>query len=107
MHGGDRAVARCRPWRKLGRRGGAPVRGPPSPNTWRNYATALRAWLEFVAGRGVDPLGEREALRAVLGAYAGYRLSGPLAARWGASTWNLHMAVLASFYQWAVEEGYC
>jgi len=84
-----------------------PVSGAPSPNTWRNYATALRAWLEFVAGRGVDPLGEREALRAALGAYAGYRLSGPLTARWSASTWNLHMAVLASFYQWAMAERYC
>jgi site-specific recombinase XerD len=100
--GGLRAAAVANRWlREL------PVSGAPSPNTWRNYATALRAWFEFVAGRGVDPLGERETLRAALGAYAGYRLSGPPAARWGASTWNLHMAVLAGFYQWAVAQMYC
>jgi site-specific recombinase XerD len=84
-----------------------PVGGAPSPNTWRNYATAVRGWLEFLAGRGVDPFGGREALRAVLGAYAGFRLSGPVTARLDASTWNLHVTALSGFYQWAVAEGYC
>ncbi len=30
-----------------------PVSGAPSPRSWRIYAEAARAWLEFLAERGV------------------------------------------------------
>lgn len=83
-----------------------PVNGAPAPRTWRIYAESLRGWLEFCDARGVDPLGAREELRAVLSVFAGARLAGELGARWDVATWNLHMAVLSRFYRWAVEEGY-
>lgn len=83
-----------------------PVSGAPSPRTWKAYAQALRSWLEFLSDRGVEPFESRERLRAVLGAYAGHRLSGSLEARWDHSTWNLHMTALSAFYEWALAEGY-
>jgi hypothetical protein len=83
-----------------------PVSGAPSPRSWRIYAEAARAWLEFLAQRGVGPFESRERLRAALSAYAEYRLAGPAAARWQVSTWNLHAGVLAAFYEWAAAERY-
>lgn len=83
-----------------------PVSGAPSPNSWEVYARALKGWLEFLAQHHVPAFGSREQLRAALAAYAGHRLAGPLAARVAASTWNLHVGVLAQFYTWAVEEGH-
>lgn len=81
-----------------------PTRGAPAARTWAIYAGVLRQWLEFVRSRGIDPFGEE--LRLAVSAYAGHRLSGPLDARLRSSTWNLHVGVLADFYQWAVAEGY-
>src|SRR5216683_2379944 len=52
-----------------------PVSGAPAPGTW------------------------------ALGAYAAHRASGPVEARYAASTWNQHISVLSVFYQWAVAEG--
>lgn len=83
-----------------------PVRGAPAPRTWRVYAEALRAWLEFLAERGVSPFGSGPELRSVLSAYAGYRLSDSAAHRWDGSTWNLHVTALSRFYEWAQAEGY-
>lgn len=49
---GPRATVVANRWlRKL------PVSGAPSPNTWRNYATALRAWFEFVGRARGGPAG--------------------------------------------------
>lgn len=84
-----------------------PVSGAPSPRTWRNYAAAMRAWLAFLADRGVAAFGSRDRLRQALSAYAEYRLAGPMSARWDVGTWNLHMTVLSRFYQWAVAEAHC
>ena len=39
------------------------------------------------------------------GAYAVHRTSGPVEARFAASTWNQHVSVLSAFYQWAASEG--
>lgn len=68
---------------------------------------SLRPWFEFLQSRGVRPYGDRESLRAVLGAFAEYRLSGPAGARWDGATWNQRIGVLSRFYQWAVAEGHC
>jgi site-specific recombinase XerD len=83
-----------------------PVSGGPAASTWWNYARVLRAWMEFLGGRGTWVFDSRERLRAALGAYAGHRCAGPVAARFGASTWNQHVSVLAVFYRWSVAEGY-
>lgn len=84
-----------------------PVNGAPARRSWRIYAEALCAWLEFLSGVDVAAFDGRGELRAALSAYAGHRLcSGPLAARWEPVTWNLHTKVLAKFYRWAVAEGH-
>jgi site-specific recombinase XerD len=84
-----------------------PVSGAPAERTWRVYADVLRSWMEFLDDVGVGVFGRRQELRSALGAYAGYRLcSGPLAARWEPSTWNLHTNVLGGFYRWAHAEGH-
>ena len=83
-----------------------PVNGAPACRTWRVYAEALRAWLEFLSERGVAPFGSRQELRAVLSAYAGYRLSDSRQHRWDGATWNLHVAALSRFYEWAQDEDY-
>jgi site-specific recombinase XerD len=86
---------------------GLPVNGAPAERTWRVYADVLRAWMEFLDDAGVALFGRRDDLRAALSAYAGHRLcSGPLAARWQPSTWNLHTNVLGAFYRWASSEGH-
>lgn len=82
-----------------------PVNGAPARRTWRVYAEALRAWLEFLSERGVAPFGSRQELRSVLSAYAGHRLSESPQHRWDGSTWNLHVTVLSLFYEWAQDEG--
>ena len=60
----------------------------------------------FCAGHGTGVFAGREDLKAVLGAYAAYRAEGPERARFEAATWNRHVSVLSSFYQWAAAEGY-
>jgi len=83
-----------------------PVSGAPSPNSWAYYARVIKAWMEFVAGCGIDVFGSREALKAALGKYAGHRAAGPVKDRFVASTWNQHVSVLGVFYRWAISEGY-
>jgi integrase len=83
-----------------------PSSGCPAPKSWRYYAQALRAWLEFLGERGIAVFAGREELRSALGAYAAHRSVGPVAARFEASTWNQHVSILSSFYRWAVAEGY-
>ena len=83
-----------------------PTSGAPAPGTWAVYARILREWMAFCGGHGTGVFAGREDLRAVLGAYAAYRADGPEQARFEATTWNQHMSVLSSFYQWAVAEGH-
>ena len=83
-----------------------PVSNAPARRTWRVYAEALRAWLQFLSERGVAPFGSRHELRSVLSVYAGYRLSDSPAHRWDGSTWNLHVTALSLFYEWAQTEGH-
>ena len=83
-----------------------PTSGAPAPGTWAVYARVLRDWMVFCEEHGTGIFGGREDLRAVLGAYAAYRAEGPERARLEATTWNQHMSVLSSFYQWAVAEGH-
>ncbi|GAA1959305.1 site-specific integrase [Catenulispora subtropica] len=84
-----------------------PISGVPSPKSWKSYAQAVRHWFEFLDERQVPVFGERAELRAVLAAFAEYRLAGPLAARWDGSTWNHNIKLVARFYNWAVDEGLC
>ena len=98
--GGPRPSAAVNRWlREL------PTSGAPAPGTWAVYARVLRDWMAFCEGHGTGVFAGREDLRAVLGAYAAYRAEGPEQARFAATTWNQHMSVLSSFYQWAVAEG--
>lgn len=83
-----------------------PVYGAPARRTWRIYAEALRAWLVFLAERGVDPFGSQQELRSALSVYAGYRLSESPQHRWAGSTWNLHVTAVSRFYEWARDESY-
>jgi integrase len=83
-----------------------PASGAPARGTWAVYARVLRDWMTFCEEHGAGIFGSREDLRAVLGAYAAYRGEGPGLARFEAATWNQHMSVLSSFYQWAVAEGH-
>jgi integrase len=83
-----------------------PVSGSPSPGTWAVYARAMRSWLMFLACLGVAVFDTRHELKRALGAYAANRASGPVQFRFAASTWNQHISVLSSFYQWAVAEGH-
>lgn len=81
-----------------------PVSGAPSPGTWAVYARALRDWMTFLLTLGIAVFDTRDSLKRALGAYAVHRASGPVEARFAASTWNQHISVLSSFYQWAVAE---
>ncbi|MGH3271928.1 MAG: site-specific integrase, partial [Trebonia sp.] len=83
-----------------------PVSGAPAPGTWAVYARILRDWMAFCGERGTGVFAGREGLRGVLSAYAVYRADGPERARLEATTWNQHVSVLSSFYQWAVAEGH-
>ena len=82
-----------------------PVSGAPSPGTWAKYARALRDWMTFLAALGIALFDTRDELKQALGAYAAHRASGPVEARWAATTWNQHISMLSVFYQWAVAEG--
>ncbi|MFH9944402.1 tyrosine-type recombinase/integrase [Streptomyces murinus] len=84
-----------------------PISGAPARRTWKTYAQGVRSWLEFLAERGVDPLSERDDLRAALSAFSEYRFAGPLKARWDEGTWNLNINTVARFYDWAVDQGHC
>jgi integrase len=83
-----------------------PSSGAPAVGTWSVYARVLRDWMVFLAEHGTGVFADRVRLKAVLGAYAGFRADGPPAARFAATTWNRHMSVLSCFYQWAVAEGH-
>ena len=82
-----------------------PVSGAPSPGTWAKYARALRDWMTFLAALGIALFDTRDELKQALGAYAAHRASGPVEARWAATTWNQNISILSVFYQWAVAEG--
>ena len=82
-----------------------PVSGAPSPGTWAKYGRALRDWMTFLAALGVALFDTRDELKQALGAYAAHRASGPVEARWAATTWNQNISILSVFYQWAVAEG--
>ena len=82
-----------------------PVSGAPSPGTWAKYGRALRDWMTFLAALGIALSGTRDELKQALGAYAAHRASGPVEARWAATTWNQNISILSVFYQWAVAEG--
>ncbi|MFB8396308.1 site-specific integrase [Streptomyces yangpuensis] len=84
-----------------------PISGVPAAKSWRSYAQAMRSWLEFLASRSVHPFAEREDLRAALGAFAEYRLAGPVEARWDGATWNHRVNVMSRFYSWAVDNDHC
>ena len=99
--GGPRPVLAVNRWlREL------PSSGAPAAGTWAVYARVLRDWMVFCAGRGTGVFAGREQLKAVLGAYAVYRVDGLERARFAATTWNRHVSVLSCFYQWAVAEGH-
>jgi integrase len=83
-----------------------PASGAPAKSSWANYARAVKAWAEFLAGRGVELFGPRERLKQALGSYAEHRSAGPVEERLAPSTWNQHMSVLSLFYRWAVAEGH-
>jgi site-specific recombinase XerD len=83
-----------------------PSSGAPAVSTWAAYARALRDWMEFCAQHGTALFADRAELKTVLGTYAAHRADGPVEARFAASTWNQHVSVLSSFYQWAVAEGH-
>jgi integrase len=83
-----------------------PVSGASAPKTWRTYAQVLKGWAEFVEQRRIAVFADRATLRRALSAYAEHRLSGPLEARWSASSWNLAVNTLSSFYRWAQAEGH-
>src|SRR5260370_5043566 len=82
-----------------------PVSGAPAPGTWAVYARALREWMTFLAALGIALFDTRDRLKQALGAYAAHRASGPVEARYAASTRNQHISILSVFYQWAVAEG--
>jgi hypothetical protein len=83
-----------------------PTSKVPSDNSWPSYVRAVREWMEFGAEHGVDLLEDRDRLKALLSAYSVHRARGPLEARFKASTWNQHIAMLGKFYLWAIENGY-
>ncbi|WP_078344771.1 tyrosine-type recombinase/integrase [Mycobacteroides chelonae] len=82
-----------------------PVSGAQSPKTWLVYARVLKSWMEFLDSHGIYLFDSRDLLRSALGVLAEHRMSGPLDARWNATTWNLHVSVLSKFYRWAMAEG--
>ena len=83
-----------------------PISGAPSPGTWAVYARALRELADVPGLPGRGGVRHPGPLKRALGAYAAHRASGPVQARFAASTWNQHISVLSSFYQWAVAEGH-
>lgn len=77
-----------------------------SSRTLDIYMGALLAWLVFLQRHGLKLLGDRESLKAALGLYADFQLSGKRKKRWENSTWDLNIAAISKFYKWAVAENY-
>lgn len=78
----------------------------PAANSWPSYVRAVRMWAEFGAEHGVGLFDTRDRLKALLSAYSIHRSSGPLEARYRATTWNQEIAKLGKFYGWAIANGY-
>jgi len=76
-----------------------PASGAPAPSSWENYARAVKAWAEFLAGHGVGLFDSRERLKSGLSRYAEHRAAGSAGARFAATTWGRHMSILSSFYR--------
>ncbi|TFE25088.1 site-specific integrase [Frankia sp. B2] len=83
-----------------------PACGVPAPRSWAAYARAVKDWVEFLAGHGIDVFGPREQLKLALGKYAEDRSAGPVERRLAASTWSQHMSIVSMFYRWAMAEGH-
>ncbi|MEV6123781.1 site-specific integrase [Streptomyces sp. NPDC052077] len=83
-----------------------PTSKVPADNSWPSYVRAVREWMEFGAEHGMGLFEGRDRLKALLSAYSVHRARGPLKARFRASTWNQHMAMLGKFYAWAINNGY-
>lgn len=83
-----------------------PTSKVPSDNSWPSYVRAVREWMEFGEEYGVGLFDGRDRLKALLSAYSVHRARGPLKARFRASTWNQHMAMLGKFYSWATNNSY-
>ncbi|MFI1584676.1 site-specific integrase [Embleya sp. NPDC020630] len=81
-----------------------PVLGVPAPESWETYARVARDWTVFLAERGILLFDTRKELRRGLSAYSAHRASGPVEARFAASTWNQHVSILSALYGWAVDE---
>ena len=67
------------------------ARGNPSPHTLRSYRTQARMWLEWCAGRGLDPLAATEE------DVVDYRAE--LVRRYSAATVALKLQVVATLYE--------
>jgi site-specific recombinase XerD len=80
--------------------------GCAAPKSWEYYARILRDWIVFAGEHGLNVFDSRDRLKALLSTYAVDRACGPVERHLGASTWNQHMSVLATFYRWAMAEGY-
>lgn len=83
-----------------------PVSGAPASSSWENYARVVKEWMEFLAAHGVGLFDSRDRLKLGLSRYAEHRATGPLKARFAATTWGQHMSILSMFYRWALEEGH-
>jgi len=83
-----------------------PASGAPAPSSWENYARAVKDWAEFLGVHGVGLFESRERLKSGLSRYAEHRATGPVKARFAATTWGQHMSILPLFYRWAIAEGY-
>lgn len=75
-----------------------------SMRTLEIYVDALLAWLVFLDRIGTDLVSTRDELKAALGVYAEFQLSGKDKRRWANSTWNLNVTAISEFYKWAREE---
>ena len=83
-----------------------PACGAPAASSWASYARVVKEWMEFLAVHGVAVFDSRQRLKDALSKYAEHRATGPVAARFAATTWGRHMSVLSLFYRWALEEGH-
>lgn len=83
-----------------------PAGGCPAPSSWESYARVVKEWMEFLTLHGVGLFDSRDRLKRALGKYAEYRATGPVKARFAATTWGQHVSVLSVFYRWAIVEGH-
>ena len=83
-----------------------PSSGAPAPNSWTNYARAVKEWAEFLTGHGAGLFDPRPQLKAALGKYAEHRAAGPAETLLAASTWGQQMSILSMFCRWAVAGGH-